>query len=120
VTESPAAEAAPQRKAPALRPGRVGPSEGWLGAGLARTWQELQDRLEERRLRLIALDITPTTRAPAPRRDALVVMRAIVPGLIPISFGFGTEPMATVVQAIPSGARRSPLGMRRRFPHPFA
>jgi len=84
-------------------------------AALARTWQELQDRLDEKQLSLIALDLTP-----AQRKDALIVMRAIIPGLIPISFGFGTEPMATVAQAIPPGARRSPLSMRRRFPHPFA
>ena len=84
-------------------------------AAVARTWQELQDRLDEKQLSLIALDLTP-----AQRKDALIVMRAIIPGLIPISFGFGTEPMATVAQAIPPGARRSPLSMRRRFPHPFA
>jgi ribosomal protein S12 methylthiotransferase accessory factor len=77
-----------------------------LGAGrAAKSWKALLGRLEEKRLRLITVDLTPKKGARGRK-----VVRAIIPGLVPISFGYGLEPLGTF-----RGRVRHPV-----FPHPFS
>jgi ribosomal protein S12 methylthiotransferase accessory factor len=73
--------------------------------GAAKSWKALLGRLEEKRLRLITVDLTPKKGARGRK-----VVRAIIPGLVPISFGYGLEPLGTF-----RGKARHPL-----FPHPFS
>jgi thiazole/oxazole-forming peptide maturase SagD family component len=83
-------------------------------AGAARSWKGLLEELRRRSLRLISVDLSPPGAAPG---DApLYVVRAIVPGLVPLSFGFGTEPLGIPeVQALLRRPNGPPL-----LPHPLA
>jgi thiazole/oxazole-forming peptide maturase SagD family component len=85
---------------------------------VARTWGGLLTRLHEKELRLFFVDVTPPDAALDAGRIPLVVVRAIVPGLVPISFGFRLEPFG--MPRVRENASRS--GERRRvdcFPHPL-
>jgi ribosomal protein S12 methylthiotransferase accessory factor len=57
----------------------------------------------------IAVDITPDAHCVDQGRTPLAVAKVLVPGLLPISFGFGKEPFG-MVSRVQAGAR---------FPHPF-
>ena len=78
-----------------------------------RSWKGLTEALQRKGLPLISLDLTPPRAAlgGAP----LQVVRAIVPGLIPLSFGYGTEPLGSPQVEALVGAARTPL-----LPHPLA
>jgi ribosomal protein S12 methylthiotransferase accessory factor len=73
--------------------------------GAPRSFKELLDRLQKKNLRLITVDLTPKKGARGRK-----VVRAIIPGLVPISFGYGLEPLGTF-----RGSGRHPV-----FPHPFS
>ncbi len=64
-------------------------------------------------MRIAWVDITPKRAALAQGRTPLHVVRAIVPGLVPVSFGYDAEPLA-MKRAQAAGALREPL-----FPHPL-
>lgn len=73
----------------------VGPEPGRrFGAPLdaASTWLELQSRLAQTGHRIYAFDLTPPGAAIDQGRAPLHVIRAVVPGLLPIWFGTGLEP----------------------------
>ena len=87
---------------------------------LARTREGLLPRLHEKGLRLFFVDITPPDAALDAGRIPLVVIRAIVPGLVPITFGFGLEPLGMPrvrETALSSGKPRS--RWVDRLPHPL-
>jgi ribosomal protein S12 methylthiotransferase accessory factor len=87
--------------------------------GTARNWNQLLESLQRRRLRLVSVDITPQGAASSGGAP-LQVMRAIVPGLVPVSFGLGTEPLG-----LPA-ARKCIDGLGGQpeagpfYPHPLA
>jgi len=56
-----------------------------------------------------AIDISPERSRIDQGRTALVVMKALVPGLLPMSFGHGLEPRGLIGTVHPGS----------RFPHPF-
>lgn len=71
-------------------------------------WDELQDRFARRGLQLIAVDLTPPGAAIAQGRVPLHVVRAVLPGLLPIWFQHGLHPaaMPAFVEARRAGASR--------------
>lgn len=69
----------------------------------------LVKRFTERGLRPLAVDITPTKSHIDQGRTHLSVVKALIPGLLPISFGYQREPLG-MVPRIHSGSK---------FPHPF-
>jgi len=83
-------------------------------AGTAKDWGSLLQRVQRRHGCLVAVDLTPEGAALDQGRVPLHVVRAIVPGMIPISFGYGREPLGLpAVRALRRGAAGIP------FPHPF-
>lgn len=60
-------------------------------------------------LRPLAVDITPRLHAVDQGRTLLSVVKVLVPGLLPISFGYQTEPLGMVAQVHRGGL----------LPHPF-
>jgi ribosomal protein S12 methylthiotransferase accessory factor len=71
---------------------------------VALNFGQLFDRLRSKGCKVIALDLG--------RRH---VVRAVIPGLVPISFGYGTEPLGLAcLRGLPAANRR-----RACFPHPF-
>ncbi len=80
----------------------------------ATNWASLQSRLFAAQLRLLTVDLTPPGAALHRGRCPLHVVRAIIPGLLPLTFGYGEEP------ALPrlSGQGRK-AGVQVAFPHPF-
>lgn len=89
---------------PAAR-GTRGLPPGFSAAGV----EGLCTRLAAGGLRPVAVDITPPQASIDQGRSALVAVKAFVPGLLPISFGYGREPLG-MVPRVAAGAR---------FPHPF-
>lgn len=59
---------------------------------------------------IIMVDITAPHSTIDDGRTAVTVLRALVPGLVPISFGYGREPLGCLAH----------VDRRGRFPHPFA
>lgn len=95
------------------------PSERFRATGACRDWSAVQRWLARRELDLIAVDITPPGAALDHGRVPLHVMRAVVPGLLPIWFGHGREPaglpgFAAALSQSPPARHRAP------FVHPFA
>jgi thiazole/oxazole-forming peptide maturase SagD family component len=94
-----------------------------IGAGCARDWQSLCNLLEMHGMPLLKFELgssgRPSGSAAAP---GLYVLRAIVPGLVPLNFGYGTEPLATSsFVGLASSRGQKPFGKARLpFPHPFA
>ncbi|MEA3194288.1 MAG: ribosomal protein methylthiotransferase accessory factor [Betaproteobacteria bacterium] len=82
-----------------------------VGEGLPRRWSGLRSLLLSRGHRLLCVDLTPEgARLPGDSRP-LHVVRALVPGLLPITFGYGCEPL---------GLLSLPCFDEVLFPHPFA
>jgi len=52
-------------------------------------------------------------------RLPLSIVRVIVPGLVPVSFGYGTEPLG-MPRLECFGGRARPRYRKPLFPHPFA
>lgn len=66
-------------------------------------------RLGAHGLRPIAVDITPARNGVDQGRRRLTVVKALVPGLLPMSFGHGREPRGMLEHVHPAST----------FPHPF-
>jgi ribosomal protein S12 methylthiotransferase accessory factor len=94
-----------------------------VGVGCPRNWQSLCDFLAARRMPLLKFHLGAASRKYGSAATPILhVMRAIVPGLTPISFGYGNEPLATspfTGLASPRGHRPS-VKARPLFPHPFS
>ena len=80
------------------------------------SWSRVQHWLAERHLDLLAVDLTPPGASLDQGRTPLKVVRAIVPGLIPIWFQHGLQPAG-----LPSfvAAQASATRGNARFIHPF-
>jgi ribosomal protein S12 methylthiotransferase accessory factor len=88
-----------------------------VGRGSATDWEGMRDRLRTEGFKLLCADITPAEAAIEQGRRPLQVVRALIPGLVPIWFQRGLHPagMKRFIQA--SGERRGrPAG---HFLHPF-
>lgn len=71
--------------------------------------RKLVGRFAREGLHPLAVDITPRQNQIEQGRTTLSVARVLVPGLLPMSFGFGREPLG-MVKKVATGAK---------FPHPF-
>lgn len=94
------------------------PSTSFRAAGACRDWTGLQRWLAERKLDLVAADVTPPGAALAQGRVPLRVMRAVVPGLIPIWFRHGMEPAGLPAFAAAQAGAPAPRH-GAPFVHPF-
>lgn len=90
--------------------------------GQPRNWPQLLVAITERYGSLFWLDLTPRGASLRQGRVPLVVGRAIVPGLIPIGFGAGREPLGSwEIRLIGHKKyRRSTHRHSTAFPHPFS
>lgn len=92
--------------------------------GKPRDWSQLAVVMAERYGRLIWLDLTPRGASLRQGRVPLVVGRAIVPGLIPIGFGAGREPLGSWDIRLAGHGKHRRFGPGRStaflFPHPFS
>jgi thiazole/oxazole-forming peptide maturase SagD family component len=90
------------------------------GAGLAKRYGELMDTLKGKGLGVLAVELTPARELVLLGRRPMHVVRALVPGLVPVSFGFGTEPwgMPRLIGALGHG--RHPRSLHPVFPHPMS
>ena len=88
-----------------------------LGRESARDWAQMRSRMRADGFRLLCADVTPPGAAIDQGRRALKVVRALVPGLVPIWFQRGLQPegMRRFLEA------RTTQGGRpaRHFLHPF-
>lgn len=96
------------------------PSQGFAEAASAdfcRVWNALKARLAKQQLELLVFDITPAGAAIQQGRQPLRVVRAVVPGLLPIWFQHGLQPAGCAAFQHAAGRpRRSPVSA---FIHPF-
>jgi ribosomal protein S12 methylthiotransferase accessory factor len=79
-----------------------------FGPGAGRGLDDLCSRLLARGFDVLFVDVTPADVATL----GLSVVRALVPGALPITFGHGRERLA--------GTDRAPAGAARRWLHPLA
>lgn len=91
-----------------------------VGQGSATSWQELLDRFTARGWPLITVPLVLS--AEAGGNAGLHIVRSIVPGIVPISFGYRREPCGMEriqdVAARIGGITLSYAGMPK-FPHPY-
>ncbi|MGI4846666.1 MAG: YcaO-like family protein [Janthinobacterium lividum] len=73
------------------------------------TGQKLAARFASQGIHPLAVDITPSLHHIDQGRTALHVVKALIPGLLPIYFGFQREPLGMVPRIHPGS----------KFPHPF-
>jgi ribosomal protein S12 methylthiotransferase accessory factor len=79
-----------------------------------RNAHQLYAAIQDLGMRITWVDMTPPRAALAQGRTPLHVVRVLVPGLIPMSFGYGTEPLGVPRLRSYAGRIREPL-----FPHPL-
>jgi ribosomal protein S12 methylthiotransferase accessory factor len=90
---------------------------GVVGRESSHTWDEARARMHADGFRLLAVDLTPAKAAIHQGRAPLHVVRAIVPGLVPIWFQRGTQPQGMHRFRKAAGAAGGrPAG---HFVHPF-
>jgi ribosomal protein S12 methylthiotransferase accessory factor len=82
-----------------------------------RDWQALKAWLAANRLNLLAVDLTPDGAALDQGRRRLFVMRALVPGLLPIWFQHGLQPAG--LPAFRAALAHSRPRSDAAFVHPF-
>ncbi len=81
----------------------------WPSATKTRSLQDLVQRLGAEAKRPIVVDITPKLHRVDQGRTALSVVKALVPGFLPLTFGFQREALGMISRPHPNA----------RFPHPF-
>ena len=89
-----------------------------VGMRAARSWSVLLDRLSEGGLQLLTISLGNE----AGGNDGLHIVRSIVPGLVPMTFGYQQEPLGmeriyTVSEKF--GGRKLSYGQLPKIPHPF-
>lgn len=92
-------------------------SSGFAAEAKCRDWNALKTWLAAKGWDLLAMDLTPEGAALDQGRRSLVVMRAFVPGLLPIWFQHGLQPAGLPAFQAALGQRR-PRG-NAAFVHPF-
>jgi ribosomal protein S12 methylthiotransferase accessory factor len=90
-----------------------------IGSGRPRSFDELSRKLRTLGYRALWRDMTLPGASLHQGSTRLHIARVLVPGLVPISFGFGTEALG-LSRLANFGAAATPRGRKPRFPHPFA
>lgn len=90
---------------------------GEVGQEACHTWSQLKARMHADGARLHCVDMTPSRAALEQGRRPIQVVRALIPGLVPIWFGRGTQPegMARFISSTRTAGER-PRGF---YTHPF-
>jgi thiazole/oxazole-forming peptide maturase SagD family component len=104
------------RRADCLAEGSETVSFSHVGERRPQTWSQLEQALADHGHKILWFDLTPHGASLQQGRTPLSIGRAIVTGLIPISFGWDHEPLATF-QSDPGRTR--PVSSQPLFPHPF-
>lgn len=108
------------RKADFLVRGRESIPFQEVGQGVARSWQDLFDRFVEKGWSLITIHLYLT--AEFGGNDGLHIIRSIVPGMIPISFGYQEIPCGMErIRVVAEKIKGVPVLYRdmSKFPHPY-
>lgn len=92
-----------------LFPSQAETTPRWPRAGRPLSLEDRVRRLARAGHATIAVDITPDAHCIDQGRTPLAVAKVLVPGLLPMSFGFGKEPLGMVSRVHPGAL----------FPHPF-
>jgi ribosomal protein S12 methylthiotransferase accessory factor len=90
-----------------------------LAAACARSWAQLEGRLREAGLPVICVDLTPRGAAIHQGRTPIHVARAVVPGLVPIWFGYRAEPLGLARLQTALARRRGYAYAPEDFIHPL-
>lgn len=91
-----------------------------MGGDCARSWEELLSRLNDRGLRLVTVQLNLSEKYGGD--EDLHIVRSIVPGLIPMTFGYRQEPAGmeriyTIAQEVED--KNLAYEDLVKFPHPF-
>jgi ribosomal protein S12 methylthiotransferase accessory factor len=92
-----------------------------VGKGSAKTWNELIDRFSKRGWHIFTVPLHLSKEQYG--NDKLHIIRSIIPGLVPMTFGFRQEPVGMkriYVVAKELGGREFSYRELTKFPHPFA
>jgi len=109
------------RRADFLIEGSSAVSFGKIGDRVARSWQELLDRISMRGWDLITVPLRLADKYGG--SNDLHIVRSIIPGVIPMTFGFRQEPAGMErIYVIGSefGGKKVSYRDLTKFPHPFA
>jgi len=90
------------------------------GFGMAKTWQELLDRFSVNKLRLLTVSLHLPKQVGG--NAGLHIVRSIVPGLVPISFGHRQEPCGMKrIRSLAEKMGSYSVSYRDmpKFPHPY-
>jgi ribosomal protein S12 methylthiotransferase accessory factor len=88
-----------------------------VGSKISRSWQEFKKRLKEKKMQLLTILLSHDG------NDNLYIIRSIIPGLVPMTFGYRQEPagMERIYEiAKEFGGRKLSYRELTKFPHPFA
>jgi ribosomal protein S12 methylthiotransferase accessory factor len=94
-----------------------------VGRAVSRRWTDLIDRISSSGRRLVCIDLTPRGASLEEGQRPLKVYRVIATGLLPMTFGYGTEPLGLPEAKVLLGPRivaNLPREKKALFPHPFA
>jgi thiazole/oxazole-forming peptide maturase SagD family component len=85
-----------------------------------RSWDDLINKLFKEKMHLITIPLSLSEQYGG--SDDLSIVRSIIPGLIPMSFGYRSEPggMKRLYDIAKARGKRLTYGNMRKFPHPFA
>lgn len=109
------------RHADFLVTGSVKRTFGSVARDACTRWADVERIINKKRMSLLCVDLSPSTAAVHQGRKPLSVMRAFIPGLLPIWFEFGSQPagmtrFTDLVDATPDSLQS---GSSARFLHPF-
>ncbi|MDO8571505.1 MAG: hypothetical protein Q7R79_02405 [bacterium] len=91
-----------------------------VGQNMAKSWQELLDRFEAKDWRLITVPLHLSLQLGGD--DDLHIIRSIVPGMVPISFGYQENPCGMErIYSVAKGFGGVPISYHDipKFPHPY-
>jgi hypothetical protein len=85
-----------------------------------RSWDDLINKLFKEKMHLITIPLSLSEQYGG--SDDLSIVRSIIPGLIPMTFGYRSEPggMKRLYDIAKARGKRLTYGNMRKFPHPFA
>jgi ribosomal protein S12 methylthiotransferase accessory factor len=89
-------------------------------SGEVNSWNDLTDKLFREGMSLITIPLSLSEQYGG--SDDLSIVRSIIPGLIPMTFGYRSEPggMKRLYDVAKFRGRKLTYGNIRKFPHPFA
>lgn len=92
-----------------------------IGSGVAHTWKELLTRFERKKWQLLIIPLHLSGEYGG--NEGMHIIRSIVPGMVPMTFGYRQEPAGmervyTITKEF--GGKKLSYQQLTKFPHPFA